>query len=367
MNALPEFRSARIHGRTEDELREKLYREKMTDGLPVVLPTPERVEEMLSAAAIAGYDRDLVLGEIGPNMGQAMIEKVAINAVMAGCLPDHLPVVIAAVMALCDPTMDTSEFAVTTHQTAPLLIVNGPAVQEAKIACGFGALGFGHRANLSIGRAVRLCLINLGGLWPGESAMSLLSQPGSIAYCLGEDEAASPFPPLHTSLGFKADTSVVTVACVGAPISVLAAPSPDDSTSWADRILTLLAATIAGLGNNNTSGGLNATVVVVLNPDHARALHVEGYTREKIVAEIIKRAVNPAGLLWRLRGAPPPPNPDAPIPAISSPDKLLVLVAGGPGIYSTVMVPWGGGPHSNARVSREIVFSDACEVELAPA
>jgi hypothetical protein len=316
---------------------------------------------MLSAAAVAGHDRDLILGEVGPNMGQATVEKVAINAVMAGCLPDQLPVVIAAVQALCDPRMDTSEFQVTTHHTAPLLIVNGRAVQEAKIACGFGALGFGHRANLCIGRAVRLCLINLGGIWPGESAMSLLSQPGSIAYCLGEDEAASPFPPLHTALGFAAEQSVVTVTCVGAPVSVLVAPSPDDS-SWAERILTLLAASIANVGNNNASGGLNATVVVVLNPDHARALHIEGYTREKVIAQIVSRAGNPAGLLSRLRGGPPPAEPDAFVPAVSGPDKLLVLVAGGPGIYSTVMTPWGGGPHSNARVSREIVFNDACEV-----
>jgi hypothetical protein len=358
------FRSVPIQGRSEEDLRETLYRLKATDGLPVILPTPERVEEMLKAAAIAGHDPDLILGEVGPNMGEATVEKVAINAVMAGCLPDHLPVVIAAVQALCDPRMDTSEFQVTTHHTAPLLIVNGPAVKEAQIACGFGALGFGHRANLCIGRAVRLCLINFGGIWPGDSAMSLLSQPGSIAYCLGEDEAASPFPPLHTTLGFAAEQSVVTVACVGAPVSVLAAPSPDDS-SWAERILTLLAASIANVGNNNAGGGL-ATVVVVLNPDHARALHVEGFTREQATAQIVERSGNPAGLLGRLRGGPPPKEPDAFVPAISGPDKLLILVAGGPGIYSTVMTPWGGGPHSTARVSREIVFHDACEVQLAP-
>jgi hypothetical protein len=124
---------------------------------------------------------------------------------------------------------------VTTHPTAPLLIVNGPAVQEAGIASGFGMLGYGHRANLSIGRAVRLCLINLGGVWPGISAMAVTSQPGSIAYCLGEDEAASPFPPLHTTLGFQAEQSVVTGACVGGPISVICPPSVGDA-SWSDRI-----------------------------------------------------------------------------------------------------------------------------------
>jgi hypothetical protein len=360
----PDLRSVQIRGRSEDELQETLWRLKATDGLPVILPTPDRVEAMLEAAALAGYDRDLVLGEVGPNLGQATIEKVAINAVMAGCKPEHLPVVIAAVMALCDPRMDTTEFQVTTHQVAPMLIVNGPAVKEAGIACGFGALGYGHRANLCIGRAVRLCLINLGGVWPGESAMSLLSQPSSIACCLGEDEAASPFPPLHTTLGFAAEASAVTVACVSAPISVLCPPSADESP-MADRLLTLLASTIANLAHNN-AGGLCGSIVVILSPDHARALHLEGFGRAEITAELLKRAGNPAGLVSRLRGGAPAKDPDAFVPAISGPEKLLVLVAGGPGVYSTIFTSWGGGPHNNAHVTREIVFYDACEVELAP-
>jgi hypothetical protein len=365
MSSPPDVRSALIRGRSEDELRETLHRLKATDGLPVVLPTPERVEEMLEAAAMAGYDRDLVLGEIGPNLGQATIEKVAINAVMAGCRPEHLPVVIAAVMAVCDPRMDTTEFQVTTHHIAPLLIVNGPAIKEAGIACGFGALGYGHRANLSIGRALRLCLINLGGVWPGESAMSLLGQPGSIAYCLGEDEAASPFPPLHTTLGFAAETSAVTVACVGSPISVLVPPSADESP-MAERLLTLLAAEIANVGHNNASG-IYGSIVVVLNPDHARVLHNEGYGRAEIAAALLARAGNPKGLVNRLRGMAPPAEPEAFMPAIGGAERLLILVAGGPGVYSTVMTSWGGGPHGNAHVAREIVFYDACEVELAPA
>jgi hypothetical protein len=360
----PEFRSDLICG-AEDELRERLYRMKATDGLPVILPTLERVEAMLEAAAFAGFDRDLVLGEVGPRQGEATVEKVAINAVMAGCRPEHLPVVLAAVAALCDPRMDTTEFQVTTHQVAPLLIVNGPAVQEAGIACGFGALGYGHRANLCIGRAVRLCLINLGGVWPGESAMSLLGQPGSVAYCLGEDEAASPFPPLHTALGFPAESGVVSVACVGSPVSVLVPPSSDESPIG-DRLLTALAAAIANVGNNNASG-LAGSIVVILSPDHARALHQEGYGRPEIVAELVARAGNAAGLVHRLRGLPPPRDPEAFLPAIAGPEKLLVLVAGGPGVYSTIMTSWGGGPHGNAHVSREIVFRDLCEVELAPA
>lgn len=360
----PDLRSARLEAPTEEALQERLYALHATDGLPVVLPTPERVETMLEMASIAGFDRDLVLGEVGPAMGQATVEKVAINAVMAGCLQEHLPIVIAAVQALCDPRIDTTEFQVTTHPVAPMLIVSGPAVKEANLASGFGALGYGHRANLCIGRAVRLCLINLGGVWPGESAMSLLSQPGSIASCLGEDEEASPFEPLHVALGFPAEAGVVTVACVGAPVSVQCTPAADGSLE-AGRILDVLAASIANVGHNN-AGGLKGTVVVILSPDHAAALARQGHDRATITAELIRRAMNPAGRIAALRGQPEPEDPDAPVSAIAGPDWLLVLVAGGPGFYSTVMTPWGGGPHANAHVSREIVFYDACDVAFSP-
>ncbi len=296
-------------------------------------------------------------------MGEATVEKVAINAVMAGCKPVHLPVVIAAVMAVCDPRMDSTEFQVTTHQVAPLLIVNGPAIQEAGIASGFGALGYGHRANLTIGRALRLCLINLGGVWPGISAMSLLSQPASIAYCLGEDEEGSPFPPLHTTLGFEAGQSAVTVACVGSPISAILPPSSDGSPV-ADRMLDVLAETIAGVGHNNASFH-SGSIVVVLNPDHAHALAREGHTRETIASELLARAVNTAAKVSRARGTNPPEDPDRLVSAIGAPDRLLIMVAGGTGVYSTVMTSWGGGPHNNLHASREIVFSDACEVVIA--
>ena len=252
-------------------------------------------------------------------MGEATVEKVAINAVMAGCKPEHLPVVIAAVSAVCDPRMDSSEFQVTTHQVAPLIIVNGPAIQEAGVASGFGALGYGHRANLCIGRALRLCLINLGGVWPGESAMSLLSQPASIAYCLAEDEAGSPFPPLHTTLGFEAGQSAVTVACVGSPISVILPPSSDDAPV-ADRMLGVLAETIAGVGHNNASFH-SGSIVVVLNPDHAQALAREGYDRERIGAELFERAVNTAERVSRARSGKPSPEPERIVPAIGAPDR----------------------------------------------
>jgi hypothetical protein len=322
---------------------------------------------MLLVSSFAGLDRDLILGLVGPTMGEATVEKVAINAVMAGCEPQYFPVVIAAIRALCDPRMDTTEVQATTHDLAPLLIVNGPISKEIGISGSYGALGYGHRANLTIGRAVRLCLINLGGGWPGVSDMASLGQPGKLSYCLAEDEENSPFPPLHTSLGFTANQSAVTVTGVGAPHSAMAIPNADDPQS-ADRILELIARTIASMGNNGSTLG-TGTIVVCLNPDHAQVLHQAGHTRESIQQELWRLAVNPTTLVERLRFgslAPTDTDPDEVMHAISGPEAVLVFVAGGPSLYTAVMLPWTQGPHRNPYVSVEIVTTDACEVPVSP-
>ena len=216
-------------------------------------------------------------------MAEATVEKVVINAVMAGCRPEHLPVVFAAARAVCDPALDMTEAQSTTHCIAPLMIVNGPAAQTAGLASSFGVLGYGHRANLSIGRALRLCLINIGGGWPEVSDLALHGHPGAIAYCITENDA-SPFPPLHSSLGFAPESSAVTVVNVEAPHSVLVLPEAGDPTA-ADRILTTLARSLSRLGANNTLSG-NGSVVVVLNPDHASALAAAGHDRESVQREL---------------------------------------------------------------------------------
>ena len=161
---------------------EALHDADMTDGLPVVIPTGERVSRMVLAS---GQDADMSLGVMGPAGGVATVEKVAVAAVMAGCLPDYLPVVLAAVKAVIADEFDLAQMQSTTHCTAPLIIVNGPGrLTCGPVASGFGALGPGHRANASIGRALRLCMINIGGAKPGESDMALLGHPGKFTYCL---------------------------------------------------------------------------------------------------------------------------------------------------------------------------------------
>ena len=353
--------SAVLTAEDEYDALETLHQADATDGLPVVIPTPERVERMVLAA---GLDPDMMLGDVGPNLGAATVEKVAVNAVMAGCLPDYMPVVIAAIKAICRPELDLTELQSTTHCIAPMLIVNGPArLACGPIASGWGALGPGHRANASIGRAVRLVMMNVGGARPGLSDMALLGHQGKFSSCLGEDEENSPFPALHTSLGFDAQQSVVTLVGTEAPHSVVHVGDADDPTS-PQRLLRSLAGTIANVGSNNAFFRRGA-VVVVLNPDHALTLATAGMSRADVQAELHRLATNPRALLRSLNpGFAGLGGDDDAVHALRAPDDVLVLMAGGGGLYSMVMPSWGAGPHGNVFVSEVVELDQACAVPL---
>jgi hypothetical protein len=351
---------------------ELLHELECTDGLPVVLPTQELVEAMTLTSCLA---LDLSLGTVPPAHGAATIEKIAAAAVMAGCLPEHFPVVLAAAEALCDPALDLGEVQATTHNLAPLLIVNGPARAACgNIASGYGALGPGRRANAAIGRAVRLMMINIGGGRPGTSDMAQLGHPGKFTYCLAEGEETSPFPPLHTTLGYDSEQSAVTVVCVEAPHSVQCITTPGDATG-PDRLLNQLASALANCGSNNHLFGRGAQVVV-LNPDHARLLANAKFDRGELQLELARRAVRKQSETWATRAdwveASPTPIPayaeDADagaLYAVADPSQILILVAGGEGTYSAVMPSWGFGPHDNTFVTREVVVAQACEIPAA--
>lgn len=343
----------------EEAALEELHASGCTDGLPVVIPTSARVERMILAS---GLDGDIVLGSVGPNLGLATVEKVAIAAVMAGCTQDHLPVVVAAVRAVCLPEFDCTEVQSTTHAVSPLIIVNGPArLACGPIAAGFGALGPGHRANASIGRALRLVLLNIGGARPGISDMALLGHAGKFTAVLAEDEEASVFPPLHTSLGYNPAQSAVTVVGTEGPHSVLSVGDADDPSSYA-RLLDSLAATIANVGSNNAFFRRGA-VVVVLNPDHAAVLGSAGLDRAAVQGELHARAANPRSRLRALNPTFAGGGSDhESIRATARPEDILVLQAGGGGLYSTVFPSWGAGPHANPWVTVEVDLDQACAV-----
>lgn len=342
----------------EAEAVELLHQLHCTDGLPVIVPTTERVERMVLAS---GLDGDLVLAQLGPLQGEATVAKIAAAAVMAGCLPDHMPVVLAAVKAIADPVFDLTEMQATTHDTAPLVIVNGPIAPVLGIHGGFGALGPGFRANASIGRALRLAMINIGGGRAGSADMALLGHPGKFTYCLAELESANPWEPLHVARGFDPAQSVVTVIGAEAPHSVMVV-SDADADPDGSRILDAVAGALANLATNNAMirGGM---AVVVLNPDHAAALAKAGLSRSDVLQALRDRAVNTrAAVAERAPGMGGKGQPEDVLHCFTSPDDICLLVAGGGGLYSMVMPSWCAGPHRNQAVSVAVDLDQACVI-----
>ncbi|MFP6836856.1 MAG: hypothetical protein VB948_12210 [Pseudomonadales bacterium] len=343
----------------EADAVEQLHGLSCTDGLPVIVPTTARVARMVLAS---GLDPELVLGEMGPGKGIATIEKVAVAAVMAGCLPDFMPVVVAAVQAVLDPDFDLTEMQGTTHCTAPLIIVNGPAREWCgPIASGFGALGPGHRANACIGRALRLAMINIGGAHPGVSDMALLGHPGKFTYCLAEDEEHSPFTPLHVARGFQPEDSVVTVIGAEAPHSVLYSVDADDPENHL-RLLEMLAIGLANLATNNAILR-NGCAVVVLNPEHATALAAADLNREDIASRLCELATHSRADIERYgRDFMGWSADEEMFHCFASPEQILVLMAGGSGLYSMVMPSWSAGAHRNPAISVKLELDQACEI-----
>ncbi len=362
MTPSPDLRARRLSAASEELALEALHTAGCTDGLPVVIPTPERVQRMIVSG---GVDADIILGAVGPGRGEATVEKVAVNAVMAGCGPEHFPVVIAAVRAISDPRFDLDVVQSTTHCIGPTLMVNGPAREICgPIAGTFGALGPGHRANASIGRALRLVMINIGGGRPGTSDMALLGQPGKFSSCLAENEEESPWPPLHTTFGFRAEQSTVTALATEAPASVMASLDVDDPGA-AEKLLTVLAASVANVGSNNAYLS-RAAVALLINPEHAQVLARRGYDRPAIQEFIFQHARQPRALMETLSPALVRTLAGDSLPAVSDPDKVLVLCAGGGGIYSAVLHSWGGGDHGNIPVTQEIEIAQSCEIPNLP-
>ena len=198
----------------------RLYRERRwSDGLPVVPPTRERVARMLAHTKRA---RDEIVADIAPGYGAATVEHIAVNAVLAGCDPEYLPVVIAAVEAVAAPEFNLQGIQATTNPVAIWIIINGPVVQRLQVNAAFNCLGEGAWANATIGRALRLILRNIGGALPGEMDRATHGQPGKYTFCCAENEAANPWAPLHVERGFAAECSTVTaVGAEGRPSSVV--------------------------------------------------------------------------------------------------------------------------------------------------
>jgi hypothetical protein len=334
----------------EAAAQERLYRLGCTDGLPVVIPTEARVAAFLEVAPSLAPGR--VLGVVPPRMGEATVESVAANAVMAGCVPGHFPVVCAAVQAVCDPCFTLDVVQATTHNAAILIVVNGAdRLPPPTVASGSGALGPGHRANATIGRALRLVLINAGGGQPGAGDMATLGQPAKFTCCVAEAERDTPFPALAEARGVTGG-ACVTVLAVEGPRQVMFVPVGDSPQADAGRLIELLGSAVASPG---TLGGMGfgGSSAVLLSPLHAGVLAGAGHDRGSLATGIHEAAVNPAEVIrrrhGRVRGESGGVARDR-VHALSDPDHLLVAVAGGPGTYSAVFCGLADGVGSAVTV-----------------
>jgi hypothetical protein len=322
---------------------ETFFARGVTDGLPVVPPTPARVA---AAVAATGRAADALVARVPPNYGRATVEKVAINAVMAGCRPEYLPVVLAAVEAVCDEAFDLHGVAATTNAPAPLVIVNGPVRKALDINCAAGVFGPGWRANATIGRALRLVCLNVGGATPGVVSMSTLAHPGRYTYCIGEHEEASPWESLAVEHGFAPGASTVAVLAADAPLTVY-----DQRSRRAEDLLATLAASLAVVEHHKMTHW--GDTLVVLSPEHAATIAADGWGKAEIrrflwarlrrpVRELVPGVDGGDGLPEHvLRKFADPSQDPTLIPKFREPENLKIVVAGGTaGRFSAIVPGW---------------------------
>jgi hypothetical protein len=329
--------------RDEDAALQACHDLEWTDGLPVVLPTVRRVNAML---AVLG-DPDAVVAAMPPSGYSVTNRALAANAVMAGCTAGHLRVLTALVRAVCVPDFNLNGIATTTGPSAPFAVVSGPAAAAAGLNSARGALGPGWRANASIGRALRLLIANIGGARPGEVAKSIMGQPGRYTMCIAENAAASPWEPLHETLGLPASASAVTALGATGTMNVLT-PRSD-----VDAMLTILGDSLAYLGNPNVVMG-KGTVGVLVSPGHARAMAGAGLSKADVAAEIWARSSIP------IERFPASAHPDPPyefvehggrVYPVAGPGNVYVIVVGGPEPTHATVIP----SHPSCRPVTELI------------
>lgn len=312
-----------------DLVNEYFYERGWTDGLPIVPPTEPRVRAMLGS--MPWRDPEELVTVLPPKMGRATLTQIAVNAVMAGARPEYLPLVVAALQAVSEPAYGLAHRQTTTHAGAPLIIVNGPAVGRLRINCGRGLFGPGWRANATIGRALRMILINIGGAGPLVDA-SQTGHPGKYTYCIAEHEAANPWEPLHLERGFRREQSVVTVVNTEAPHSMT-----ENIQTEPGEIMRTFASSMATLGVNNLYS--QGHPVLVLGIEHAQHIAAAGWSKKDVKQALFEMARQPWGLVKNRGKSKGPRFPEfvdrnddnSMVPIVCEADDLIVIVAGGAG------------------------------------
>lgn len=343
---MPATLSSKRH-RVEDtaDLIEFCFQQGWSDGLPVVPPTEGRVRAMLDAVRLAPEQQ---VGYIDHRAVAITAEKVAINAVLAGCTPEYMPVVIAGVEAIADPKWSYHGPGTSTGGAGVLMIVNGPIARELDMNAGDNLFGPGWRANLTIGRAVRLVMRNVCGSMPGLLDRGTLGHPGKLSYLIAENEVDSPWTPLHVERGFRPDQSAVTVVAANGPHQFY-----NQLSNSAEGVLTTLA------DDMRISGGVmgQPTYTVVLAGEHMNTIAKDGWDKKRIRQFLFDGTKNTHAHLkrtGRMSGAMKPGDDTAMRPLVETPDDILVVAAGGrAGAFSAYIPGWGSRRNSEA-VTKEI-------------
>ncbi len=343
------LRSRRVELAAAEDEWEAMFDRGWSDGLPVVPPTPERV-----LAILAGTTRapDEVVAVIPPDLVECTVEKVAVNAVMAGCRPEYLPVVLAAVEAACTDEFNAHGLLATTYFSGPLLIVNGPIRRAIGMNSGVNALGQGNRANSTIGRALQLVIRNVGGGLPGGVDRATLGNPGKVGWCFAEDEEGSPWEPLSVERGVPAGRSAVTLFSAEGPRAIVDQKSRDP-----ESLARSLAAGLRSVGHPKLVLGFDA--IVVVSPEHARVFREGGWTKAQTQARLHELLTGPADELLEGAGGIAEGLPAAlggrDVPKFRPNGLWLVHAGGGAGMFSAIIGGWVNGAVGSEMTTKEIL------------
>jgi hypothetical protein len=348
------FTSSTLHSRhvelasAEDEF-ESMFTRGWTDGLPVIPPTPERVLRMLTGTTRSPQD---VVAIAPPNLVELTVEKIAINAVMAGALPEYLPWIITALEAVCNDEFNMHGVLATTMPVGPVIICNGPGTKAIGMNSGVNVFGQGNRANLTIGRAVQLTIRNVGGGKPGEVDRATHGNPGKLSFCFAEDEAGSPFGTLAQERGIAPLQNAVTVFAGEGPRCVV-----DQAARTPEQLTNSFAACLRA--THHPKSVLSFDAILVVSPDHSRVYAEAGWDREKILSELYARLNSPGtelvkGALDMAEGLPAK-FADRIVPKFKAGGILLAHAGGGAGLFSSIIGGWANGVMGSTPVTRPVL------------
>ena len=333
--------SSRTHFPGWAEAQDYYFDEGLTDGLPIVPPTPERVEAMLDYCGLAAGH---VLGTEGIRHKAFPAEKVAANAVMAGCLPEYFPAVVAAVSAICERSYNLHASSTSTNGITNLALVSGPYAAQIGMNDGGGLMGNGNRANATIGRAINLVKSNYYGSVAGDMDKSTFGHSGKFSFCFAENLRVSPWASLAEHKGFQRGGSTVTMIAANAPLQFEC-----HGDNEPEGFLTAAAHALMGLGPSL------AEIVLVISPELMAHIVASGWTREQVQAFVHENSQLTAGDWdrWRrMDKLPPDADFDRIIGSVAAPDRITVVPAGGDaGEFMAVISAWG----SSRSVTKEII------------